>query len=150
MLARSGQLPAGPGSGFETRLLQATAQESIGGWPAGDGDSAESHHGLTASPVYLSVLRYGALVNGESSFDSCLPKLLQSGSITASGWGQPQGRGAAAMHTLRLYGARLRWSKRRPYVIQRSLLGLAVGVVVAGAALVVLGQVSLHTLIGLI
>ena len=54
------------------------------------------------------------------------------------------------MHTLRLYGARLRWSRRRPYVIQRSLLRLVVGAVVGACALVLLGVVSLQTLVELL
>jgi hypothetical protein len=61
-----------------------------------------------------------------------------------------QGEGIAAMYAIRLYGARLRWSKRRPYVIQRSLLRVVVGAVVGAAALVLLGVVSLQSLVELL
>jgi len=54
------------------------------------------------------------------------------------------------MYAIRLYGARLRWSKRRPYVIQRSLLRVVVGAVVGAAALVLLGVVSLQSLVELL
>jgi hypothetical protein len=61
-----------------------------------------------------------------------------------------QGEGTAAMYAIRLYGARLRWSKRRPYVIQRLLIWLVLLVVGATAGSVLLGVVSLDSLIGLI
>jgi hypothetical protein len=54
------------------------------------------------------------------------------------------------MYAIRLYGARLRWSKRRPYVIQRLLIWLVLLVVGATAVSVLLGVVSLDSLIGLI
>jgi hypothetical protein len=54
------------------------------------------------------------------------------------------------MDTFRLYGARLRWSKRRPYVIQRSVLRLILLLVGGVAALVLLGVVSFHSLVELI
>ena len=54
------------------------------------------------------------------------------------------------MHRIWLYWARLRWSKRRPYVIQRLLLRLVVLVVGGAAVLVLLGVVSFDSLVGLI
>ena len=46
-----------------------------GGWPAGNEDSAESHHGLTASPLALSVVTDGRRVNEESEFDAVLAEV---------------------------------------------------------------------------
>ena len=54
------------------------------------------------------------------------------------------------MHRIWLYWARLRWSKRRPYVIQRSLLVLSLSVVGTTVVLVVLGLVSVDSLVRLI
>jgi hypothetical protein len=55
----------------------------------------------------------------------------------------------AAMDTTRLYLARLRRSKRPPYVIQRSLVRLVALVVGGAGVLVLLGVVSLHSLVEL-
>ena len=54
------------------------------------------------------------------------------------------------MYTTRLYLARLRWSKRPPYVIQRWLVRVVVLVVGGAGVLVLLGVVSFDSLVELI
>ena len=54
------------------------------------------------------------------------------------------------MHTTRLYLARLRWSKRPPYVIQRSVVRIVVLVVGGVALLALLGVLSFDSLVDLI
>jgi hypothetical protein len=71
-----------------------------------------------------------------------------SATISCCGGGT-QGEGTAAMG-MRLYFARLRWSKRVPFVVQRWLVRSVVLVVGVAAILVVVGIVSLHSLTELI
>jgi len=50
------------------------------------------------------------------------------------------------MYTVRHYWVRLRWSKRRPYSIARSVIRVAVCLVALAAVLDLLGIVSVHSL----
>jgi hypothetical protein len=69
--------------------------------------------------------------------DSQLKKPLQGATMrTASDAG---GRGAAAVYSIKHYAVRLRWSRRRPYVVARAVVWVAVLWVVGTALLVFVG-----------